>query len=367
MLTPEKLLHSLRDLDEPYPKHRLGIQALDDILNIFTSLPTRPQELHSQWGTPLLPQYVPPVRKTRPPVIEICGTSPCSGKTQLLYHIAATSLLESVPAGLTSISQGGAVIWIDTHSRFDITRLYSILGSRIPESDGNPGSSCSENDIETSLQHLHTFQPQSSSALLATLQSLPSYLLSLHKHYSGGRPLKLLILSNISAFLHQDRLDSDIARDTPSSDVQGISAQALSTLFSQRYRDIVSALRDIQTTFSCAIVAGNISLSPLQSSSLGLTHRPHLPGAWTSFCTLKIFVTRKTVPKFGPSMSAEEAMLDAQARRQAVERSGFRGWVDSWGSETWPTGVREAVERNGGFNFQVDGSGVRFAGGGGNA
>jgi len=82
---------------------------------------------------------------------------------------------------------------------------------------------------------------------------------------------------------------------------------------------------------------------------------------WTSFCAVKIFVTRKTVPKFEPSLSAEEAEWEAGARRQAVERSGFRGWVDPWGSEVWDTGVREAVERKGAFEFQVNGHGLRFA------
>lgn len=44
-----------------------------------------------------------------------------------------------------------------------------------------------------------------------------------------------------------------------------------------------------------------------------------------------------------------------------MERSGFRGWVDPWGVEAWETGISEAVERKGAFEFQVDGHGLRFA------
>ena len=70
---------------------------------------------------------------------------------------------------------------------------------------------------------------------------------------------------------------------------------------------------------------------------------------------------RKTVSKFGPSLSVEEAELDADARRQAVKRSGFRAWVDPWWGEAWETGVREAVEKNGGFEFKFNGAGVWYA------
>ncbi|MCJ1250712.1 hypothetical protein MMC30_007940 [Trapelia coarctata] len=358
--TLDELLHSLRELDDPHPGARLSVPVLNDVLSIFTSPPVRQQELHQRWGTPPPPQHVPFGRKIKPPVIEICGTSPGSGKAQLLYHIAATSLYTPVSDASASCQKSGAVIWIDTDSRFDINRLHAILRSGIQTPDDDLETT-KENTIEATLQHLHIFRPQSSDTLLATLYSIPSYLFSLHKHYSGGRPLRVLIISNISAFLHQDRLDSDIARDAPPSDAPGTSAQPPSILFTQRYRDIVTALRDIQTTFSCTIVAGNISLSPLQASSLGPTHRPHLPGAWTSFCATKIFVARKIVPRFGFSLSAEEAELERAARRLAVERSGFRGWVDPWRSEAWEIDVREAVERNEGFNFQVDGLGVHFA------
>lgn len=44
-----------------------------------------------------------------------------------------------------------------------------------------------------------------------------------------------------------------------------------------------------------------------------------------------------------------------------MERSGFRGWVDPWGAEAWETGISEAVERKGAFEFQIDEHGLRFA------
>ena len=64
--------------------------------------------------------------------------------------------------------------------------------------------------------------------------------------------------------------------------------------------------------------------------------------------------------KFGPGMSAEEAKGESEQRWEAVEKSGFVGWVDWSGAEGWREEVREGVkklERGGRFSFYVTADG----------
>ncbi|MCJ1416974.1 hypothetical protein MMC32_003313 [Xylographa parallela] len=344
-----KLLHSLRSLNDPAPTDRLGVPALDRLLDIFSHPPPLHQDTHQQWGSPPSPSIDLPIRKPKSPVIELCSASPCAGKTQLLYLVTAASLLPRTHGG-----NGGAVVWLETDSRFCILRLRSALSSHIATRASSADLSPLDLDalVTASLQHLHVFSPSSSASLLATLLSLPSYLFSPRRHSSAARALSTLIVSNISAFVYQDRLDADQSPHSPGSNT-----------FVQRYRDLVAALRVIQATFSCTVVAGNVAFAPLLPNALGLTVRPHLPAAWSAFCPLKVLVMRETTPKFGPGISAEEAAREAPARREVVQRKRFRGWVDVSGSETWEAGTKgalEALEGNGAFAFRVDREGLRI-------
>ncbi|MCJ1285113.1 hypothetical protein MMC26_004451 [Xylographa opegraphella] len=346
--TLDKLLHSLRSLNDPAPTDRLGVPALDRLLDIFTNPPPLQQDIHHQRGSPPSHSVDLPARKPKPPVIELCSASPCAGKTQLLYHITATSLLSRIHGG-----NGGTVVWLETNLRFCILRLRSALLTHITTHPSSTDLSLPELDalVTASLHHLHVFSPSSSAALLATLVALPSYLFSPHKHSSATRAVTTLIISNISAFVYQDRLDADESPQSPGTNT-----------FVQRYRDLVSALRSIQTTFSCTVIVGNVAFAPMLPGALGLSVRPHLPAAWRAFCPLKVLVMRETTPKFGPAISAEEAAREAAVRRKMVQRKKFRGWVDATGSETWETGVKgalEALDGGGTFEFRVDEEGLR--------
>ena len=356
-------MHSLRDLNKNGSTASVGVPQVDRILNVFTHKPQRLRESHSEWIFDSPDQDTTTRRQPKAPVIEICGANPCSGKTQLLYYIAATALLPSTHDHAQVVGDAGAVIWIDTESHFDILRFQTVLrhGFLRHENSAALASSDLESIVMSCLQQLHIFRPQSSAALLATIRSIQGYVFSLTRHYSGARPLQAVILSNISAFIHQDRLESDedllLGSALPRSNT---ATQRSSSLYIQRYRDIVSALREVQAIFSCTILAGNIALSPLQPSSLGPFLRPHLPTVWNSFCAAKIIVVRKRTPKFPPSISSEEAALEASMRRNAVIKSGFCGWVDSWGAEDWEAGTKEALKEVGDFTFTVDENGVRL-------
>lgn len=213
--------------------------------------------------------------------------------------------------------------------------------------------------VSDSLNHLHIFRPQSSSSLLATLASLPSFLLSSPStHLSTNRRLGLLAINDLSAFLWQDRLDADEETAPPAS----IHAEkANSTLFLERYRTLISALRHIQHLFSCTIVTTNWGLAPVTSIAGHPALRPHLPSLWNSFCMIKIVVERNRVSKFGPGLSAEEAKMEGVQRWKAVEKSDFSGCINWWGNEGWREDVTEGIKGlklGGRFTFNVTGDGI---------
>ena len=204
--------------------------------------------------------------------------------------------------------------------------------------------------VSDSFAHLHIFHPQSSSSLLATLASLPSFLLSSPSvHFSANRPLGLLAINDLSAFLWQDRLDADEEIGLPASNH---AEKANNTPFLERYHNIVSSLRHVQQLFSSTIVATNWGLAPVTSVAGHPALRPHLPSLWNNFCTIKIVVERDRVSKFGPGLSSEEARREGVQRWEAVEKSGFSGWINWWGSMVWREEVREGIRGlNGGGRF----------------
>ena len=260
----------------------------------------------------------------------------------------------------SSIGQGGqAVVLIDLSGRFSILRLRDVMTTMVVERSTLPDDIIPIL-ISESLAHVHVFRPQSTPSLLATLASLPAYLLEQPpKHHSSSRVLGILAIHDLSSFLWQDRLDAEDATDpaVAGADMAGDG------IFLQRYRDLVAHLRKIHDLFSCTVVATNWAFSPTTSLMGQPALRPHLPAVWNTFCTVKIVVDRDKVSKFRPGMSVEEAKSEGDQRWQAVNQSGFSVWVNWWGSEGWREEVKEAVKRlssGGRFSFKVTPGGVFF-------
>lgn len=291
------------------------------------------------------------------------GATACSGKTQMLYHLVSISLLPVQYRDMADFGKGYAVVLLDLSSKFSVLRLYNVMYH-------NVSSFCSINSftlpdaeisslVSDSLTHLHIFRPQESSSLQATLDSIPSYLLTQHSlNVSANRPLGLMAMNDLSAFLWQDRLDADEESD-PS--VTNRKEKANNSILFQRYRSLVSSLRHIQKLFSCTIVATNWGLAPPTSVANHRGLRPHLPSVWNNFCTVKLIIERDRVPKFGPGISAEEAANERQQRWDAVEQSGFSGRINWWGSENWRDEVKQGLEdlgRGGSFHFKVTNMGI---------
>ena len=358
-----QLLRSLRELDanrEP----PLGFSPVDRLLSLFQNpLPTRQQQHYqTQWSAYQEGSTLPPREKPLP-VIEISNAAACSGKTQLLYLLISLSLLPARHKDVSINGKGNAVVLFDLSGRFSVLRLHRVMQNHILSTCSTSSLALSEQEIASvvsdSFSHLHVFHPQSSSSLLATLASLPSFLLSSPStHLSTNRRLGLLAINDLSAFLWQDRLDADEETALPASNR---AEKANSTLFLERYRNLISSLRHIQHLFSCTVVATNWGLAPVTSVAGHPALRPHLPSLWNNFCTIKIVVERNRVSKVGPGLSAEEAKMEGVQRWQAVEKSGFSGWVNWWGNEGWRDEVTESIrglKLGGRFTFKVTGDGV---------
>jgi len=360
-----QLLFSLREL-EGSTNVSLGFAPLDKLLDVFRDPPlTRQQQQlqHTQWSTQH--QVPSPAREKPLPVVEITGAAACSGKTQLLYHLVSLALLPAEYNGLYKFGKGSAVVLFDLSSKFSILRLYDVMQTLVSFICSITSSKLGEQDmsalISDSLTHLHIFRPQSFSSVLATLATLPAYLLAQPStHFSTNRPLGLLALNDLSSFLWQDRQDADEEAGIPTN----VHAEkANNSVLLQRYRTLVSILRDIQHRFSCTIVATNWGLSPATSKAGHRALRRNLPSVWNNFCTVNVVVERDRIRKFGPGMSIEEALKEGPHRWEAVAKSGFSAWVNWWGSEGWKEEVREGVkglEMEGCFTFRVTEKGLEF-------
>lgn len=358
-----QLLQSLRELDNSSAS-TLAFPPFDRLLNVFQYPPPPRQQQHYQTQWPAQQEGPAPLPREKPlPVIEITDAAACSGKTQLLHQIISLSLLPADHKDVLINGKGNAVVLLDLSGRFSILRLHHVMHSHISSVSSTSALGMLESEISSlvsdSFTHLHIFRPQSSSSLLATLASLPSLLLSSPSiHFSANRPLGLLAINDLSAFLWQDRLDADEESRLPASNH---AEKANNTLFLERYRNLISSLRQIQQIFSCTIVATNWGLAPVTSVAGHPALRPHLPSLWNNFCTVKVVVERDRVSKFGPGLSAEEAKREGVQRWEAVEKSGFSGWINWWGNEGWREEVREGIRRlksGGGFSFRVTGDGI---------
>ena len=216
--------------------------------------------------------------------------------------------------------------------------------------------------IQSSLDHLHVFRPHSSSALLATLSNLQSYVFDTASHYSANRCVGFIILHDLDSFLWQDRLEDaedETSDGKPSQKITGLS---------RHFRDMVAHLRHLQADFSCLVIATSSALSAVTYTRInGLavpSLRSHLPNVWRNFVTLRLIVQRDTIRKFPLGISAEEAAREAHQRREAVEKCMFSARMDWSESDNWREGTMSAIKAlgdGGEFVFKVTTSGVSLS------
>jgi hypothetical protein len=339
---------------------------------------------HDDSGPPVNALFSDPdgMKKRPTPIVEVSSCLSSSGKSQLLYYLAAIAIL---PRTFGDIAVGGheaAVIFIDTDDRFDAERLRVVARGIMQErrrSDLNTGEQSTrlfireiESLLVSSLQHVHVLRPQSSSSLLATLHSLDSYLFDLSRHRSVSRPLQMIAIDSVTAFIWQDRLRDEVARTEeigrPREEVDRAREQKQRFYLSDLYAELAKELKRLQSQFQCAIVYTS-TVSGGRAAGLGFydqsqtrtpSLKPALPAPWGTLPTLRLIVHRSTIRPFPPSMAPQAAVKDAPSRQSVVRQGKFSAWVNAWGQEEWPRRIVEAIEAsNGGsFSFYVREYGV---------
>jgi DNA-repair protein XRCC2 len=218
--------------------------------------------------------------------------------------------------------------------------------------------------VKDGLRHVHVFRPHSSAQLLATLESLPDYLLSREQHHSQQRPLGLVILDSATAFYWADRADAELAR---------LSDPGATAPPSTAYQT-TSQLKELEQNFSCMIIfttdaslrrknrsrpdsaARTIADSPLPPQNENVFQDP-----WTNFATVTLDLHRVSVPQYAPAMTIEECARDQPRRFEAVQWGRHRAQVIWAGTER--DDIREDARKlkgNEGFGFRVTGQGVEI-------
>ncbi|KAE8153161.1 hypothetical protein BDV25DRAFT_137235 [Aspergillus avenaceus] len=395
-----ELLHDLHCLyASNVARERLGIGALDDLLHVFmpASQWVQPQEVSipDQEHEQVLENQLPGVGHGEPiprlknvdPVVEISSTSSGAGKTQMLYYLTATAILPTVFHGV-NLGKESAVVYIDADGRFDAHRLLAVARSIVQKKTrSRPGYTKDLGALlTTSLQHVHVFRPQSSQALLATLQSLDTYLLDTSRHLSATRPLHSILIDSASAFFWQDKLHDEVARTEdigrPYEELERERKQRESFHLPDMYADLVAELKRLQRRLNCAVIYTTVAWSgrsvppqpsntpsgpfplfnPNAPASKTPSFRSSLPGPWGPFPSLRLVVQRDKVNPFPPAMTASEARRQAPMRQEAVLKGRFVGWVNGWEQENWPQRVIEKLEEsNGGmFSFYITANDVDF-------
>ncbi|KAL4928214.1 uncharacterized protein BDV17DRAFT_282192 [Aspergillus undulatus] len=404
----DELLHDLRVLhgaNSESPRPGLRITPIDELLELFGRPPqhqyNHPGDEDAAAGDQTDPasavEYGPtqsevpaqPAPQSRPhPVLEISSTSSAAGKTQVLYHLCALAVLPAEFNGVLLDGFDSAVVFIDADGRFDAERLRAvargIVQSTLQNQTGakDPPNAAIKAMIAESLQHVHVFRPQSSLSLLATLQSLDTYLLNTSRHVSTNRALKAISIDSATAFLWQDKLQEEIAR------TEDIGRSAAETERSRRekesfhiadlYADLVGALKRLQHIFDCAVIYtatasffggratenqnqntpapygyGYGSYNPHDTALRGPSFRTPLPPPWGLFPTLRLVLQRDVVRPFPPGVTVLEARRNAPMRQEVVMRGKFSGSVNGWGREGWTRTVLEELKRRGGGGFGV--------------
>lgn len=259
-------------------------------------------------------------------MVELLSSSPGAGKTQLLYYAIAAVVLPQSSYTNGQPNTSGTAVLLDTDNLLCVSRLAQVMRHYLTQ-HAYSASKPIEKIITDALQHVHIMQPQSLTSLVQTISSLPVYLSDPTRHHSSSRSLDLVVLDSVTAFYWQERWADDAGTFTPDS-----ASQTLLESSEERssYAALVDALRGLQLRFGARIVATAWGAAPsgMEQRTGRAPLRSPLPSVWQGFVTRRVGVMREVVRKFPEGMGLQQAMREAEARRVAVEGSGFRCWVD---------------------------------------
>ncbi|KAK1824167.1 hypothetical protein LTR12_001468 [Friedmanniomyces endolithicus] len=303
------------------------------------------------------------VNKPAQPILELISTSPGSGRTHLLYHLAALAVLPSDLGG-----KDACVIILDTDSTFSIPRLaQQLLLLTQKELSTNQET---DDILLSSLKHVHIFRPQSLASAIATLTTLPTYLFDASRHYSLDRAVSFIALASASAYYWQTKASEENAALFASTSTAANPAPSRQLLTA--YTQLTTALRSASLTFHCAILLTSHHQSgPLNSTTTPHDYpanpshalRPCLPAPLSTLPILQLTLTRLPIRKFPAGISLEEAAREAVDRQQAVEAGKYSCVVNEWSlDERVLRRLQKLGDGGMGFGFRVGGEGLRVDG-----
>ncbi|KAL4521372.1 hypothetical protein Ndes2437B_g08037 [Nannochloris sp. 'desiccata'] len=159
------------------------------------------EQIHT--GVPLIDLRAP-LRATN--VVEISGLA-STGKTEILYSIAATCILPNFQNGIAYGGHNSNVLYLDLDCKFDIVRLAEILQSRITAAHtsaglGHPSSDLISEIVKESVSRLFLISCPSSFHLLAALKIIKPEATRLSR-LDGG--LAAVLVDNVTAHYYIDR------------------------------------------------------------------------------------------------------------------------------------------------------------------
>ncbi|RPD64906.1 hypothetical protein L227DRAFT_650053 [Lentinus tigrinus ALCF2SS1-6] len=193
-------------------------------------------------------------------VLEIQGPA-TSGKTHLLYHLLVTCLMPRSYNGKELGGWGKAAVFFDTDDKLNISRLYTLLLSRmrrlIGSEDITDASVPLEDVASQRLENLHIFRPTSSVQLAINLLHLPKY------HATEPRlrdkEIGLLVIDSLSAFYWRDRYTLEQLREAADGTAQGLPPNPL--------HHVLRALQRFRTSHRPVILLANWGLNALAKPS----------------------------------------------------------------------------------------------------
>ena len=310
------------------------------------------------------------------PAVEITSTTPCAGKTHLLYRVTALAVLPSTYHSTALHGKASAIVVLDTDARFDVLRLAELMMQHVTRqlqvAVANPPDVAQDQQqaytptaadiqslIHSSLSHIHILRPSSFSSLLATLKTLPSYLLRESAHRSSDRRLHAILLDSATAFYWSRRAEAESARlaalDRPRQSEAGDEGRQ-NAGSGAGYEELGRELRTLSLRFGCALVITSNATAPIkQSRGFGMPRAAEggsgvwsvLSHPWPGLTTLRVLVGREVVGKFAPALSADEAVARRAERMQMVERGRFVIGVEGYARTDRQDGEEVEVEVGG--------------------
>ncbi|KAF2675013.1 hypothetical protein BT63DRAFT_449996 [Microthyrium microscopicum] len=215
------------------------------------------------------------VTSTGSTLIEITAADTCSGKSTLLYLIIAIGVLPRQHEDIEIGGKEGLVVVIDNDNKFDVLVLQNNMKSYIKRAAAQQAASEDNKEkrpeITThttlddevlnaitmvALSHVHIFRPASQQSLLATLDTLPTYLLG-NKHRSSSRHLSSIVIDSASAFYWQLRGTQE---DRKAEALDGNKEDTAKSM-SSSYARLIKSLQSLSRRFECPVIATTLQVS----------------------------------------------------------------------------------------------------------